>query len=195
VDHSFSVATGPWWKAAMRGGPFRREQPTLFCGWSSIPWPTTQPMQTRGAFGEDPQGSAGPDGDDGRTGGDPGRRDAPPGTPGRGGRGGRRWTHDRAARRLGANPRAVAADHARRYGADVAYVYEHAVKGYAATFRGSGASDVARDGRVRLVEPDQVVAANAVSLRRQGPRGASTESTRQPCRWTVATRTPPLEPV
>ena len=60
-----------------------------------------------------------------------------------------------------ANPRAVAAEHARRHGADVTYVYEHAIKGYAATFRGSGASDVARDGRVRLVEPDGIVTANA----------------------------------
>jgi subtilisin family serine protease len=60
-----------------------------------------------------------------------------------------------------ANPRGVAAEHARRHGADIVYVYEHAIKGYAATFRGSGASDVARDGRVRLVERDQVVNANA----------------------------------
>jgi subtilisin family serine protease len=58
-----------------------------------------------------------------------------------------------------ASPRAVAGEHARRHGADIAYVYEHAIKGYAATFRGSGASDVARDGRVRLVEPDRVVSA------------------------------------
>jgi subtilisin family serine protease len=59
-----------------------------------------------------------------------------------------------------ADPRAVAAEHARRHGADVAYVYEHAVKGYAATFRGTGAADVAGDGRVRLVEPDRIVTAS-----------------------------------
>lgn len=53
-----------------------------------------------------------------------------------------------------ADPGAVAAEHARRHGAEVVHVYEHAVKGYAADFRGTGASDVARDGRVRLVERD-----------------------------------------
>lgn len=58
-----------------------------------------------------------------------------------------------------ASPRAVAAEHARRHGAEVAYVYEHALKGYAATFRGTGAADVARDPRVRSVEPDRPVAA------------------------------------
>lgn len=40
-----------------------------------------------------------------------------------------------------ADPRAVAAEHARRHGAKVTHIYEHAVKGYAATFAGSGASD------------------------------------------------------
>lgn len=56
-----------------------------------------------------------------------------------------------------ADPRGVAAEHARRHGAEVVHVYEHAVKGYAADFRGTGASDVARDGRVRLVERDGAV--------------------------------------
>lgn len=57
------------------------------------------------------------------------------------------------------NPRAVAAEHVRRYGAEVAHVYEHALRGYAATFRGTGAADVARDPRVRFVEPDRPVTA------------------------------------
>lgn len=52
---------------------------------------------------------------------------------------------------------AVAAEHAARYGAEVSDVYEHALKGYAATFRGTGASDVARDGRVAYVERDAPV--------------------------------------
>ena len=56
--------------------------------------------------------------------------------------------------------RAVAAEHGRRYGARVEGIYQHAVKGYVATFRGTGASDVARDPRVRLVEADQVVTAS-----------------------------------
>jgi subtilisin family serine protease len=61
-----------------------------------------------------------------------------------------------------ANPRAVAAEHGRRYGAEVKGIYEHAVKGYVADFRGTGASDVARDSRVRLVERDGVVAATTI---------------------------------
>jgi subtilisin family serine protease len=61
-----------------------------------------------------------------------------------------------------ADSRAVAAEHGRRYGAQVEGIYQHAVKGYVATFRGTGASDVARDSRVRLVEPDQVVTASTL---------------------------------
>jgi subtilisin family serine protease len=59
-----------------------------------------------------------------------------------------------------ADPAAVAVDHARRYGADVTHVYTHALKGYAATFSGSGATDVASDTQVRRVEPDQTVSAS-----------------------------------
>lgn len=42
-----------------------------------------------------------------------------------------------------ADPAAVAAEHAARHGGDVHFVYEHALKGYAATFRGSGVSQPA----------------------------------------------------
>ena len=58
-----------------------------------------------------------------------------------------------------ADPAAVAAEHAGRHDADVHFVYQHALKGYAATFRGGGISDVARDGRVAAVEPDAEVQA------------------------------------
>ena len=59
------------------------------------------------------------------------------------------------------DPRGVAAEHSRKHGAEVTYVYEHAVKGYAATFRGTGVGDVARDHRVRRIEPDGPVSISA----------------------------------
>jgi subtilisin family serine protease len=58
------------------------------------------------------------------------------------------------------DPAAVAADHARRYGAEVTHIYTHALKGYAAIFSGTGAIDVESDPAVRRVEPDQAVTAN-----------------------------------
>lgn len=57
----------------------------------------------------------------------------------------------------GADSDAVARDHGRRYGATVERVYHNALKGYVATFKGTGASDVARDPRVDFVELDQKV--------------------------------------
>ena len=55
------------------------------------------------------------------------------------------------------DPDAVARDHGRRYGAKVENVYHNALKGYVATFKGTGASDVARDPRVDFVELDREV--------------------------------------
>jgi len=55
------------------------------------------------------------------------------------------------------DPRAVAAEHARRYGAEVTYVYEHALRGYAAKVSEGEIGQLARDGRVERVERDQVV--------------------------------------
>ena len=55
------------------------------------------------------------------------------------------------------DPDAVARDHGRRYGAQVERVYHNALKGYVATFKGTGAADVARDPRVDFVELDQKV--------------------------------------
>lgn len=57
------------------------------------------------------------------------------------------------------DPGAVAAEHARRHDAEVLYVYRDALRGYAASFRGGGFSDVARDSRVAYVEPDREVKA------------------------------------
>src|SRR5688572_1074589 len=56
-----------------------------------------------------------------------------------------------------ADPDAVARDHGRRYGASVEGIYRHALKGYVATFKGTGAADVARDPRVDFVELDRAV--------------------------------------
>lgn len=55
------------------------------------------------------------------------------------------------------SPADVAADHERRYGADVTNVYRYALKGYAARLPGEAVAAVARDPRVALVEQDQVV--------------------------------------
>lgn len=57
----------------------------------------------------------------------------------------------------GADSDAVARDHGRRHGAQVERVYRSALKGYVATFKGTGAADVARDPRVDFVELDQKV--------------------------------------
>jgi subtilisin family serine protease len=55
------------------------------------------------------------------------------------------------------DPGAAARDHGRRYGAQVERVYHNALKGYVATFKGTGAADVAQDPRVDFVELDQKV--------------------------------------
>jgi len=57
-------------------------------------------------------------------------------------------------------PRAVAAEHARRFDADVTYVYEHALRGYAAVMSEGDIGTLARDGRVERIERDQVVHAD-----------------------------------
>jgi subtilisin family serine protease len=59
--------------------------------------------------------------------------------------------------RQDADADAVARDHGRRYGAKVEHVYHNALKGYVASFKGTGASDVARDPRVDFVELDRKV--------------------------------------
>jgi subtilisin family serine protease len=55
------------------------------------------------------------------------------------------------------DPDTAARDHGRRHGAKVERVYHNALKGYVASFKGTGASDVARDPRVNFVELDQKV--------------------------------------
>jgi subtilisin family serine protease len=61
----------------------------------------------------------------------------------------------------GTDSDAVARDHGRRFGAQVERVYHNALKGYVATFKGTGAAEVARDPRVAFVELDQKVSVDA----------------------------------
>ena len=51
-------------------------------------------------------------------------------------------------------PPAVAADHGRRFGAQVTHVYQHALRGYAARLSPAAAAQLAGDGRVAYVERD-----------------------------------------
>jgi subtilisin family serine protease len=55
----------------------------------------------------------------------------------------------------------VAAEHARRFGADVRYVYAHALKGYAATLSEDQLGALAADARVDFIERDGTVTAVA----------------------------------
>lgn len=62
------------------------------------------------------------------------------------------------------NPGAVAGEHARRYGADVRYVYRYAIKGYAATIPTARLSAIRSDSRVAYVEEDRPVHMTAQTL-------------------------------
>lgn len=57
------------------------------------------------------------------------------------------------------DPGAVAAEHARNHGAEVAFVYRHAVSGYAALIPDARIADVRADQRVAYVDVDRPVAA------------------------------------
>ncbi|HVF33398.1 MAG TPA: S8 family peptidase [Acidimicrobiales bacterium] len=60
----------------------------------------------------------------------------------------------------GADARSVAAEHARNTGVRPRYVYEHALKGYAADMTAGQHGAVARDGRVDYIERDGVATAS-----------------------------------
>jgi len=67
---------------------------------------------------------------------------------------------------------AVARDHGRRHGAQVERVYHNALKGYVASFKGTGAADVARDPRVDFIELDQKVSVHGdQTISADGPWG------------------------
>lgn len=66
------------------------------------------------------------------------------------------------------DPDTAARDHGRRYGAQVERIYHNALKGYVATFKGTGAADVARDPRVDFVELDQKVSVQTTQTATEG---------------------------
>ncbi len=59
-----------------------------------------------------------------------------------------------------ANPGAVAREHAGLFGADVSFVYRHALNGYAASFSPDSVRRLAADPRVAYVEQDGIMTAN-----------------------------------
>jgi subtilisin family serine protease len=61
----------------------------------------------------------------------------------------------------GANPAAVAADHAAELGVSVGFVYRHALNGYSASIPAASLDALRADSRVAFVERDGVVRANA----------------------------------
>ena len=56
---------------------------------------------------------------------------------------------------------AIAAEHARRYGAEISFVYTHALNGYAASLPQAAARALAHDPRVAYVEADGTFSADA----------------------------------
>jgi hypothetical protein len=62
------------------------------------------------------------------------------------------------------NPTSVARAHARKYGADIRYVYHDALKGYAANIPDRRLGEVRNDPRVSFVSADRAVHATAQSL-------------------------------
>jgi subtilisin family serine protease len=60
-----------------------------------------------------------------------------------------------------ANASDVAAQHARRFGADISHVYTHALKGYAARLPAGAVEGIARSPHVAWVEADGVATADA----------------------------------
>ena len=59
------------------------------------------------------------------------------------------------------DPSAVAREHGRKHGAEVEFVYGHALKGYSAAIASSEVAGLRRDSRVAYVERDQQVTATA----------------------------------
>jgi subtilisin len=66
-------------------------------------------------------------------------------------------------------PNEVAAQHSRRYGAEVGHVYRAALKGYSARMSETAAARVAEDPRVLDVQPDRVV--HITAPKGNGPKG------------------------
>ena len=64
----------------------------------------------------------------------------------------------------GVNANAAAEEHGRAHGAQVGFVYEHALNGYSATMSAEAASRITNDPKVAYVEPDLPQAATAQTL-------------------------------
>jgi subtilisin family serine protease len=62
------------------------------------------------------------------------------------------------------NPGAVAQEHARSHGAQLGFVYSHALKGYSATIPTNRVASVRSDSRVAYVEPDGVMTVVAQTI-------------------------------
>ncbi|WP_128379928.1 S8 family serine peptidase [Streptomyces cavernae] len=74
-----------------------------------------------------------------------------------------------------ANAATVAAEHADAVGAKVRHVYRHALNGYAASMSPEAAAEVAKDPRVRSVQPDRPVHATAAQPTPTGVARVGTE--------------------
>jgi subtilisin family serine protease len=61
----------------------------------------------------------------------------------------------------GANPAAVASDHARRFGVEVGFVYRNALRGYSALVPAGSLDDVVADSRVAYIERDSIRSVNS----------------------------------
>lgn len=66
--------------------------------------------------------------------------------------------------KAGTDSSAIAAEHARAHGAAIAFVYSHALNGYAATIPNARLADVRADARVAYVEADSVMTAVAQTV-------------------------------
>ena len=64
----------------------------------------------------------------------------------------------------GSAPDAVASEHARKHGAQIGFVYEHALKGYSAVIPEARLAALRADDRVAYVERDGIVTATAQTL-------------------------------
>ena len=69
---------------------------------------------------------------------------------------------DGVAGEANVNARAVAEEHAQRHGGQLKHVYQHALKGYAIQLDKGQAEALARDPRVKYIEPDGVVEASGL---------------------------------
>ena len=102
----------------------------------------------------------------------------------------RRRAHPRRARTSSCSDDSVKspASAATSEGLSPSFVYQYALKGYAAQMTADKASALAASSNVRFVEPDGVV--QATTTRKPGDVGARPHRPAQPAARTISTRTP-----